>query len=563
MNIYELRPFKARNAEDFELSAILDIFVSPIVDAKNPFDYENSIVKGAMGSGKSIFLKANYAYYLYSIIPSLLAGEPVVLPVLIKLSDFQHIKEPHEIYNAIIVQVMKELAGLYQQLSSADRLIQLHHGMRSLPQGIVAPSRSGKVLEDILKLTADEYKETVTSEIGAKGSITHQFIELGTDFKKTAVKEVQQKRSPGIGDIHDAYAHLLGTFNGSLLLLIDEAGSLDKSFFKDGEHTSLFETLMNQFRTAEYLRTKIAVYPNSCSDILVETRYGDTVPLTENVDDELGYFKFRERALSIIDKYIFTVSDGSMKMHDVFVLNLSPRAIGDPLEQVIYASGGNVRRLLHILDQCMLEAYSQHKGAGKVNHDNILSALRKHSSEAESIHTGLERDFLDVLANTCRARSTFRFQFPYKSPILSKYTTKSEEHNVLTVSTAGSGRRGTTYQFDYAFCINHDIPTHYIKDTEKIDKSRSRETGTWITRIAQISEELIEHAKIPGKIEGVLEFVKGDRGFVKSDDGQDYFVARHNFIEADREKPLIEGKRIRYYPIRYDGSNIAVAVEML
>ena len=73
MDIYAARPFKARNAEDFELSRILDVFVSPLSDGRNPFDYENSIVKGGMGSGKSIFLKANYAYFLYSILPCLQA----------------------------------------------------------------------------------------------------------------------------------------------------------------------------------------------------------------------------------------------------------------------------------------------------------------------------------------------------------------------------------------------------------------------------------------------------------------------------------------------------------
>ena len=88
MNIYTARPFKNRNAEDFDISDILDVFVNPLSDLRSPFDYENSIIKGGMGSGKSIYLKANYAYYMYSIMPALLSEEPVVLPVLIRLSDF-------------------------------------------------------------------------------------------------------------------------------------------------------------------------------------------------------------------------------------------------------------------------------------------------------------------------------------------------------------------------------------------------------------------------------------------------------------------------------------------
>ena len=56
------------------------------------------------------------------------------------------------------------------------------------------------------------------------------------------------------------------------MLLIDEAGSLDRQFFKGANNDSFFEILMNQFRTASYIRTKIAIYPNSYQDILTEER---------------------------------------------------------------------------------------------------------------------------------------------------------------------------------------------------------------------------------------------------------------------------------------------------
>ena len=50
----------------------------------------------------------------------------------------------------------------------------------------------------------------------------------------------------------------------------------------DGE-TAYFEILMNQFRTIPFIRTKIAVYPNSYSDMLTETRYGDIIKLEHSV----------------------------------------------------------------------------------------------------------------------------------------------------------------------------------------------------------------------------------------------------------------------------------------
>jgi uncharacterized SAM-dependent methyltransferase len=81
-------------------------------------------------------------------------------------------------------------------------------------------------------------------------------------------------------------------------LLLDEAGSLGKVFFTDDGGPSLFETLMNQLRTTSFIRTKIAIYPNTPADMLFETRYGDLVELTENVYDELGYTHFEKRLLS-------------------------------------------------------------------------------------------------------------------------------------------------------------------------------------------------------------------------------------------------------------------------
>ena len=71
--------------------------------------------------------------------------------------------------------------------------------------------------------------------------------------------------------MEECYSNLLENQNGKILLLIDEAGSLDNKFFRDNNNcTAYFEILMNQFRTASFIRTKIAVYPNSYSDMLTE-----------------------------------------------------------------------------------------------------------------------------------------------------------------------------------------------------------------------------------------------------------------------------------------------------
>lgn len=62
--IYKSRPFKVRNADEYDLSTVLDLFVDPTESLYNPFDYENVIVKGRMGTGKTMYLRANHAFYL-------------------------------------------------------------------------------------------------------------------------------------------------------------------------------------------------------------------------------------------------------------------------------------------------------------------------------------------------------------------------------------------------------------------------------------------------------------------------------------------------------------------
>ena len=101
--IYLSRPFKTRNADEYDLSSILDLFVDPTDGVTGPFDFSNSIIKGKMGSGKTMYLRANYAYYLYTLVPTLLEEEPIILPVYIRLSDFQNIIDPEQLYYALIV----------------------------------------------------------------------------------------------------------------------------------------------------------------------------------------------------------------------------------------------------------------------------------------------------------------------------------------------------------------------------------------------------------------------------------------------------------------------------
>ncbi len=528
--VYIKRPFKTRNADEYELSEILQLFVNPMHGLTTPFDYENTIIKGRMGSGKTMYLRANHAYHLYGILPALESRDPIILPVLIKLSDFQHIMK---------------------MLSADPRYAQ----------------KMKSALKQLVSLGSEEFVERITNEIGMNGGAKPLFFDLSAAYKQTTFTEIKQKPNPGIKDIEECYKNLFGDHdNTKILLLIDEAGALDKRFFRGEGNDSFFEILMNQFRTAQFIRTKIALYPQSYSDVLTETRYGDIVRLEETIFNEDGYKSLRKRTLEIISNYIneadeAEVNASTVNVEDIF--EVSKNIYGDGVEQLIYASNGNIRRLIQLLDASMNAAYEEHEGHGKITNEHATSALNSHSNAVEAQYTELDKDFLNSLIKVCKSRSTFRFQFPSMSPVLSKFTTKSQEYNLINILEIGSGRKGTTYAFDYSFCVHHDIPTHYLRNTEKIDKNRSLDEGEWVSRTTTISTYLIEQANIPGKIEGGIDWLKGEVGFVQGDDRKEYFISYKHVIGDDQGKPFIVGKRVRFYPIAVDDTLMAALIEIL
>ncbi len=562
-NIYETRPFKTRNAEEFDLSQVLPLFVEPVPGGNSPFEFENSIIKGRMGTGKTMYLRANYAYYLYTMVPSILEKMPLVLPVFIRLSDFQHLENPNEIYSAVIIKIIEELSEVYLKLLDAQSMAKIHLGIRTWPNEMLPASENKDLTQRLCKLTADEYIETITDKLGLKTGVKPKFFEASAEYSKDRAVQVKKKEKPGINDVFEAYKLLLGDSGGKILILVDEAGSLSKSFFVRQGETCFFEILMNQLRTAEYIRTKIAVYPHSYSDILTETRYGDMVSLSENVRETIGYERFRDKSLSMISRYLTVAAGTQMQANDLF--ELSPDDSGDGLEQMINASGGNTRRLTQILDTAMMVAAEQNEGRGKVTLEQANQALLRHADSMIQLYGEPEKDFLDSIAKVCRSRSTFRFQFPYKSPVLSKYISKSEEYNVLSIIDIGAGRKGTTYAFDFSYCVQADIPTHYFPNSEKIEKSRSISKGVWITRVANISDDVLKHAKMPGKIDGTISYLTkdSDAGFIQTEDKIDYFFRSADVASFDQSKGLRMGMKTRFFPAAFQDSKWAVAVELL
>jgi len=562
--IYEKRPFKIRNADEYDLKQILSLFVSPLTGLTSPFDFENNIVKGRMGSGKTMFLRANHAYHLYNLVPRIIENTELILPVFIRLSDFQHIKEPSKIYNAIIIKIVEELSSIYLDLEDAKVMAKIHQGIQGLPNVLFSERKLSNTLSQLSRLGSEEYIERISSELGIGGGVKAKFLELSAKYKKEHLQEFKKKVNPGVKDIEEAYKNLIEDQEGKILLLIDEAGSLDRQFFKGANNDSFFEILMNQFRTSSYIRTKIAIYPNSYQDILTETRYGDVVKLEENIFDPDGYKSFRKKSISLITNY-FSVDEDEDYIPASKIFELKEKEeFGDCLEQLINGSDGNIRRLIQLLDTVMNVAYSEHNGDGNINLDHAMNALKDHSHQTEGIYTQPDQEFLSTIQQTCKARGAYKFQFPNMSITLNKFTSKSQEHNLLKIIEMGTGSRGNTYAFDYCYCLAHDIPTHRIENSGKISKDRSLLNGKWITRTAKISEELLKHAIIANKITGAIDFISGDAGFIKGNDDLLYYFSKMFIIEEDKEKTLYSGKEVRFIPVIFGENNLmAQSIEVL
>lgn len=569
--IFKARPFKTRNADEYDINTLLNLFVNPLSGLSTPFDYENSIVKGRMGSGKTMYLRANQAFYLSSLLPSLIAGDSeVILPIMIKLNDFQHITNPDEIYRQVIIKIVDELASIHLYFEGVKNLVGIHGNLKLIPRNLIEKHKNADVMLNLAALSSEEYLQKVSTDKQGKAGMKFSFVEASLDWKKNYHQEFKSKPSPGIKDIEACYKYLLNDTDGKILLLIDEAGALDKGFFRgDEDKTGLFEVLMNQFRTASFIRTKVAVYPNSYSDMLTETRYGDVVPLENSVMEESGYKRLRNKTIDIINNYINPQADENLPFRAGDVFNIYDDAIyGDALELILYASHGNMRRLIHLLDMTMDSAYSEGDYAKQVEKHNVIEALTKHAKNNEGALTPQDKEFLDDLVKVCRSRTAYKFTFP--NVPLYKYTSRSKEYNIINIDEPGSGRKATVYSFDFSYCVLKDIPTHRMNDDEKIYKERSGDKGRWSSRKATITNAMIQQAAIE-KVDGYISWFSDEKkcGFVIVDSAgakqsAKCFFLCSDIISEDRKKIIHVGVRLRFYPYELsDGDLGAYMIEVL
>ena len=558
-----MRPFQTRNADEFLDENILELFVDPTNGVAGPFDYCNEMIKGKMGTGKTMYLRANYTYYLSILVPQMMESTSIILPLYIKLSDFQNIRNPEKIYDSILIRLIHEILTTCERIQSANELVKLHEGIQNNVFGMWFSRVSQKpIIEKLNKLTAEEYTQQVSTELNTQGTIGNSFLQACGAYSRTNFIELKRKDNPQIEDFTAAYESLLRPINCKILVLFDEVGSIDKSFFEERGNTSYFETLMNQLRTIDFIRTKIAIYPHTFADILTETRYGDVVALEDDIYTTTGYEAFLNKTVSIVEKYLASAASQAISAETIFDISQENMQL---FEQIIYASDGNMRRLVQLLDSTLDECYKRCHATDRANVADAILAIKSQAAQMEQLYHGDDLEFLHTLTSVCKKRTAYRFKFPNKSPILLKYTNKSSEYNILKVKELGTGRRGTTYWFDYSYCLYADIPTHYQFNSERIARSRSKDEGDWIATVTRVTDELILQANLPGKVDGIISYLNTERtaGFISDGTRDDYFFTPDYIIQSDRGIPLTLKRRVRFLPVPLDKSITAREVELL
>jgi len=311
---------------------------------------------------------------------------------------------------------------------------------------------------------------------------------------------------------------------------------------------------MNQLRTASYLRTKTAIYPHSPADVLGEGRYGETTTLGEDVTQREGYLRFRARALELVRRYLNIATGGEIEPSDVFDFNFDPQEDRDSLAHLLYASEGNVRQLVALLDRSMVIAHRDHGGSGPVSDKHVHECLVARARSLEELHSASERQYLGRIANACRLRRTFMFTFPNGARALAKYVNRSEEGSILTVVPSRSRRQGTTYAFDYAYCIAHSIPTH-------ADPAPGH-PASWIEHTHRISAPMVDQSLLQGRITGEIVYTREQAGLIRGSDREDYYFSRESLIESQRDLPAAAGSRVTFIPGELGKTKHAFQVEL-
>jgi hypothetical protein len=551
MDIFESRPFQRVNAENFKLEEIFKLFVNPM-NNRDPFSFESTIIKGEMGTGKTMFLRANYAVYRYQLLHSLINDEKLIIPIYIKLSDFSSIEEdPFKIYQNIILALIKGISGSFKTLCDTNEFSKIHSSILK-SQKYFNYGMLKNINSIVTRFDADKYTRKLTDAISATGKLHFPAVDASIEYEKNNVLEISERTIITFSDLVDAYKGILREGVDKILFLFDEAGSLSNRFFeKSKDNQSYFEILMNQLRTLEDSQVKIAIYPHTGADKINNVKFGKPVELKENIYDFDSYMIFRKKIIELVNRYLDSNSGTkSLQANDIF--DISENSTGDAIEQLIFASSGVMRYFVYYSDLAMINAMENKED--KISKATVLRALAASGKQAKERYSPRSQNFLN---NICRQlkrnKSTYKFTYTYKSIQLQKFIDQNDSQSIIRLYDNSSKKQGTIYAFEYAFCISENISTHLEKNSQKIDRERSYANGIWNDRVATISDTDEADVDTDNKMIGIITLITCDKCIVCCEESQNYILLNSNIIEGAEN--IKAGAKVEFYPAELDGSN--------
>lgn len=495
-------PFTFSNAEKISANQIIKLFVSSEGRNKGAVRFTgDAIIRGSRGSGKTMLLRYLNVFGNYNFdinVRDKKVSES--FPVLVNLS---------------LIHSSEWKSNVSTIIEAAERLI----------------------FESILSTFEKKNKDLNSAEFRNALFRTKQKLKI-----------LENQEGNIIWKLGIAFKENMTSYFTHVLLLIDEVAPVfPKEFFADSENG--FLRWMNSIRNSGPFFTRIAVYPNDISDILNEERFGSVINLDYNVKSDDDYLAYREYCIELVDNYLRVVSINRLeptKLSDIIEINGNLE--NDALEQLIYASDGSSRRFASLMDKCLTATtFSKIKPYDKVD---IVDLIKDFSHNLLSSYDLTEREIANSIAKACKKQITYRFRLPNLSNLVSSLHAKNEELNIVKLAEAGTGSRGSTYEFTYPFCILMDVQTHYLKETRKICTSRDRETGEWISQVTTITRNQLDYLNKEIRLEGIVTEIDTDLILITG------ILAQNLFYSESFDNSLKVGDKVTFIHINDIASDI-------
>ena len=172
-NVFRSRPFKIRNADEYEVTNILSLFVSPIDGLATPFDYENSIITFYNpDSFKPLPNGIEVPFSLTMQVPTVVASVNGI--------EGQFIVDLGNAFGLIIHKPFynqNKLENIFKNIKETDRKF---GGVGSVTSGKSANAidfRMGEIKFDTLKVLIPELSGGVSGSIEIAGNIGNLLLE--------------------------------------------------------------------------------------------------------------------------------------------------------------------------------------------------------------------------------------------------------------------------------------------------------------------------------------------------------------------------------------------------